>query len=143
MLWLVASGVVLWRLGGTSLGHWPRRFLWPAVAGIVLIVSDAEQVRVLACVAGLIAINHAPYGDDFTWRHQEFPLPWWLRILILTSLAVPSLLLSWHLWALRLVLMGGLASLFFWLSRRYNRFSHLLFETLCGFLQALTLVVGR
>ena len=143
MLWLVASGVVLWRLGGTSLGHWPRRFLWPAVAGIVLILSDAEQVRVLACVAGLIAVLHLPYGEEFTWNHQEYRLPWPLRILILTSLALPSLCLSWHLWALRLILMGGLASLFFWLSRRYNRFSHLLFETPCGWLQAMTLVVGR
>ena len=134
MLALIATGVILWRLGGTSRGHWPRRWLWPILAGSLLLYSGVVPWRVSGTVVGLILVNHLPYGERVSWP---------LRILILTNLALPSLTLSWHLWALRLALMGGLASLFFWLSRRYNRFSHLLFETLCGFLQALTLVVGR
>ena len=133
MLLLIISSVLLWRLGGAGF-KWARRFVWPALAGIILILSGAEHWRVLICVAGLIGVNHLGYGDRTTWSQ---------RGIVLTLLALPSLFLSWHLWALRLVLMGGLSSLFFWLSRRYNRFSHLLFETLCGFLQALTLVVSR
>ena len=133
MLLLIVSSILFWRLGGAGF-KWARRFVWPAIAGIILILSGAEHWRVLICVAGLIGVNHLGYGDRTTWRQ---------RGIVLTLLAAPSLALSWHLWALRFVLMGGLASLFFWLSRRYNRFSHLLFETLCGFLQALTLVVGR
>ena len=98
--------------------------------------------QLIGCVGGLAVTTSFPYGEKFTWAHQEFEMTWGLRVLVLTSLAVPSFVLSWHLWGLRLALMGGLSSLFFWLSRRYNKFSHLLFESLTGLLQALTIIVA-
>ena len=66
---LPAAGWMLWGLGGTPLGKWIRRFLWPAAIALVAILSGITWQKAVAS-ACLLAVSHSlSYNPE---RHSGF-----------------------------------------------------------------------
>lgn len=131
-VWLLIIAVAGWLIGGTV---WKpaRRFVYPLIAAFILHLHGIDAWRIGAVYLSLVLANSLPYGDGSrAWR----------RGLVFVALAAPSLWLSWHLWWLRLLLTGGGCSLMFWLSRRFGKVDHKVFESYAGFAQASTLIIA-
>ena len=129
---LLSSAVVCWLIGGTR-GKWVRRIIWPTLAALILQLHGVAGWQIAGVYFGLVLTCTLGYGEGKSWRY---------RTGVFISYAIPSFFLSWHLGWLRLLLAGGGCMLLFWLSRRYNKVDHKLFEAYAGFSQASTLILA-
>ena len=78
-------------------------------------------------------MNTLPYGGR---------TPWWARVLVFTSYALPSLAISLDLWWLRMAVCALMLILWFALSRLVNALSHKLWEAQAGLCQAATVIMA-
>lgn len=126
---LLALGPLLWMIGGT---WWKpaRRFVWPAVAG-GLLVATGSGWWALATTAGLVGVNCLPYGDKTSWGQ---------RAATFTGYALPGLFVGGLWWVTVPLACIGL-TLYMLLSRRVNAVTWKTWEALAGLLQAMSLVI--
>ena len=131
-VWLLIAAVSGWLIGGTA---WKpaRRFVWPLVAALILHLHGVSGWRILGVYLGLVITCVFGYGEGTSWP---------CRVAVFLSYSMPSLCLNWHLWPLRFLLAGGGCSLLFWLSRRFGKVDHKVFESYAGFAQAATLIIA-
>ena len=131
IIMLIASGVLCWMVGGTG-AKWVRRFLWPAIVASVLGISGQTWGSSIM-VSFFVALSATlPYGDR---------TPRWLRSAVFLAVASPGLLLNLKIWPFVLIawvlLMGAFIA-----SRKWNWFTHKIWEGFTGFLQASLIVMG-
>ena len=129
---LLCNAVILWLLGGTRF-KWARRFVWPLMAALILHLHGVGPWRILGVYLGLVLTCSLGYGEGTSWPR---------RVAVFLSYSMPSLWLNWHLWPLRFLLTGGGCSLIFWLSRRFNKVDHKVFESTAGWTQAASLIIA-
>ena len=128
---LLIAGPLLWMLGGTYHKGW-RRIVWPIVAGVLLMLSSLFWWKALSVAILLSVVTALPYGDK---------TPWPVKIAVFMSLGIPALALNLSVWPV--VLIAGLTvTSNFWLSQKYNWFTHKIFEGTAGFTQAICIVIG-
>ena len=131
MIVLLGSAPTLWMIGGT--GFKPaRRFILPGIAG-VLLLSLVSWWQIAGVVGTMMVANCLPYGDR---------TPWWLKPLVFASLGAHVIWLDpifglW--WALGMGIIGSCLML---LSKRFNRFTWKVVESIFGFLQAAGIILG-
>lgn len=131
-VWLLIAAVSGWLIGGTYQKAF-RRIGWPLAAAFILHLHGLGAWRCLGVYLGLMLTCVLGYGDRTSWPN---------RIGVFLSYALPSFVLGLHLWWLRLALTGGGCSLMFWLSRRFGKVDHKVFESYAGFAQASTLIIA-
>jgi len=131
MIVLLTLGPMLWMIGGT---FWKpaRRFVWPVIAGITLVglVSWWVWAGVVATMIGTACL---PYGER---------TPWWLKNMVFASLGAHVIWLDpifglW--WALGMGIIGSCLML---LSKRFNRFTWKVVESIFGLSQAVGIILG-
>ena len=129
---LLIAAVTGWLVGGTKGKYW-RRIIYPTVAAFILHLHGTGAWQILGVYLGLVITCSMGYGEGKSWLWRGG---------VFASYALPSFFLGWHLWWLRLLLTGGGCTLMFWLSRRYNRVDHKLFESTAAWTQAATLIIA-
>ena len=130
MLMLV-SGVLFWMLGGTVWKGF-RRYGWPVVAGVLLVLSGLLWWRAALATLLLMGVNLAGYGDASRW---------WKRVIVFTALTAPALAINPLVWPV-IPVCGVLATAFFYTTRNVSWVSWKLWEGMAGFLQAAALVMA-
>ena len=128
---LLVSGVACWLLGGYR-WKWVRRFALPIIVTGTLATAIplffAALVGLTTCV-----VNVLPYGER---------TPWPVKLLVFASYGLPGVWLDTPFCLLYsvgcAVVLGGVM----WLSQRYQRVTHKLWEALAGLLQAAGIVLA-
>lgn len=97
---LVPAGAILWFWGGCGEDCHPglpplnkswRRHIWPAIAGIMLMINGYGWLTSALVTGTMVAVNTLGYG------HSK---PWWYRVLVALALGAPFLFLLPTLWPL-------------------------------------------
>ena len=121
---LLTAGPLLWALGGTIWKGW-RRFVWPAVAGLL-----TSSIWV---VPAMILSNILPYGDR---------TPGWLKAIVFLAISSIGIVINLNSWPVTLagwLLICGA----FMATKKLFWFTHKIFEAVCGFVQAVAVITAR
>lgn len=85
----------LWALGGTEMPYfktgfkWLRRFVLPAIWGMLTFFAGFEIWRCIAMAASFSVVFSLPYGDR---------TPKWLKFIVFMALPLPTLWLGFNIW---------------------------------------------
>ncbi len=118
---LPAIGAILWFWGGCGERCHPglpplnkswRRHVWPAIAGLMLLVNGFGWLKVALVVASMVLVNSLGYGQNKSWLYRVFVAlalgapflflylaPWpLLTLVVFIPLYVLSLRHNWMIW---------------------------------------------
>jgi len=84
MILIMVTGSGLWALGGWRNKVW-RRYAMPIVLYGLLFLFGVGWLRGLVAMGILCGVTHLGYGDS---------TPWWGKILVGTSYALPSIVIT-------------------------------------------------
>lgn len=100
---------------------------------MILKLHGANPWQIGGVFLGLVTVTSLGYGESRSWPD---------RVGVFLAYALPSFFLGLHLWWLRLLLTGGFCTLIFWMSRKWNRVDHKIFEATAAWTQAATLIIA-
>jgi len=119
---LPAIGAILWYWGGCGARCHPglpplnkswRRYVWPVVVGLSLILNHFTWLEVGIVTVGLMIVNSLGYGESKSWGYRiavalalGLPfialIPWWgwplLTLVVFIPLYILSLRHNWMTW---------------------------------------------
>ena len=84
----VCLSAFLFALGGTGF-KWARRFVLPAVLWGLLILMGVNIIQSGIAMGVLVAVLCLGYGES---------TPWWGKVLVALSYAIPALIIGWSWW---------------------------------------------
>jgi len=128
---LVFASMIGWVVGGSGI-RFLRWLVWPAVAGVLLGLGGIELWRVALDSVSLGMVNSLPYGE------KTSPL---VRGSVFLALGLPALAVNLNVWPglfAGLLILAGL----FWLSRKLNVFTFVLWEAVAALYQSGILIVA-
>ena len=129
---LLAAGPALWMLGGYHWKGW-RRGVWPGLVAGLLLVAEVSIGRSVLTAMAIAGVNCLGYGDKTSWLE---------RLGVFALLAAPTVILDWPTALIGSVVLAGLLTALFAVTRWQNAVTWKIWEAGAGFLQAAVLVVA-